>query len=707
MADGLIGALRVLLGVDTAAFSAGLDGAEGQVKKFANSLSDGLGKASLAAGAAIAAMATGISVAVKSSINEMDNLSKLSQKIGVPIEKLSALKLAADLSDVSVEALGKSMSKMSSAMVAAAAGGTGPAASAFQALGISMKTLKSNDPSAVMEVIGQRFSQMQDGATKTALANAIFGQRMGRELIPLLNQGADGLKRAREEAEAFGLVVSEKTGRQAEDFNDNLKRMGAMVQGVGNVMAEKLLPILVELTNRFVAWAKENDVVRVAADALLRVIALVADNMVFLGKVIAVFIAVKLALFFVQLALQIYEFSKALYAAATAGAVLNTVLSKNVVVTVVTMTAALLYASGALDGFMDKMKEFAAKAGVMLPNIDIGGKISAGLAAIGFNVRALGGNLDGLKAHGDEAGKALSTIKPPPAFDPSSSANATKFADEIKKIELRAREVRGAFDQLAPGFIQAATSLKLIKETGDGFTGTLATLTPQQMQLNQALWGMEAAKIAAANLTPWQEYEKQMVKLNEMHKALKLSTEEFEQAGAKAAATMIETYGKAIGDMLGSFSDLAKTLGKGNKEMFIVGKALAISQAIINVLVGVTKAIAQGGVLGIAMGATVLAAGMATVAKIIAEKPPTGMALGGSMQVSGAGGIDSQMVPIMATPGERVTIDQNKYGDTSQSARTLTIQGIKPKDYYTGDVLRDFVENLNQAIGDGLKIKMA
>src|SRR5262245_2675552 len=392
MADAVIGALRVLLGVDTAAFSSGLDDASKNLSKFGKQLTGDIGKAAAAAGVALAAAATGITVAVTKSINSMDELSKLSQKIGVPVERLSSLKLAAELSDVSIEALGKSMSKLSTAMVTAAAGGATPAASAFQALGISMDTLKSNDPSKVMEAMAEKFSKMEDGATKTALANAILGGRMGRELIPLLNQGAEGLRKATEEAEAFGLVISTKTAKQAEEFNDNLKRLGTIPQGVANIISATLLPKLVEVTNSMVAWAKENGVVQKTAEALLRVIALLADNFQFLARMVAAFIAVKVALYFVQVALTIFEFARALYAAATAAGILNAVMSKNLIVTVLTIAGSIAYATGLFDGFIEKVKGWAGKISEALPNTDFSGRIKKGLEAIGLNLQALGGN---------------------------------------------------------------------------------------------------------------------------------------------------------------------------------------------------------------------------------------------------------------------------------------------------------------------------
>lgn len=75
---------------------------------------------------------------------------------------------------------------------------------------------------------------------------------------------------------------------------------------------------------------------------------------------------------------------------------------------------------------------------------------------------------------------------------------------------------------------------------------------------------------------------------------------------AKIAAT--ETAVGAIAGLLGKESQL--------------GKSLALAQAFINVAQGVTKAIAQGGLAGIATGATVAAAGAKSIAQITKTKIP-------------------------------------------------------------------------------------
>ena len=63
---------------------------------------------------------------------------------------------------------------------------------AFRALGISLKDNGGNVKTSgdLFLDIAQKFSKMEDGAAKTALAIRLFG-RAGAELIPLLNQGRD------------------------------------------------------------------------------------------------------------------------------------------------------------------------------------------------------------------------------------------------------------------------------------------------------------------------------------------------------------------------------------------------------------------------------------------------------------------------------------------------------------------------------------
>lgn len=224
-----IGALHVSLGIDSAQFSAGLAKAQKGLGNF-GALA-GRTFAAVAAGATLAAGALGI--AVKGAIDHADALSKASQKAGVTVEALSRLEYAAKLSDVSLEQLTGGLQKLSKGM-ADAAGGKGPAA-AFKALGIAVTESNGQlrDGNAVFADIADRFSRLEDGATKTALAIQIFG-KSGADMIPLLNEGADGLKRYADESDRLGATISTKTAKASEKFNDTLTTVQVSLQVVVN-----------------------------------------------------------------------------------------------------------------------------------------------------------------------------------------------------------------------------------------------------------------------------------------------------------------------------------------------------------------------------------------------------------------------------------------------------------------------------------------
>lgn len=250
-----LGSLVVSLGLDAAEYFAGLNKADYEAQKMAKSIDRGLASAGKAfekitAGAA-AAYGT-MSLLAKVEIDHADALNKMSQKLGISVESLSALEYAGKLADVSLETLGIGMKKLSVGMAEMQAG-TGDARVGLKALNIDVEstkgTLKSSEQ--VLFEIADRFADMEDGAGKTALAVKIFG-KSGAELIPLLNQGAKGLRDNAEEARRFGLIISTQAAQAAEKFNDNLTRIKESGRALGIGIANDTLPWLTKMSEQMI-----------------------------------------------------------------------------------------------------------------------------------------------------------------------------------------------------------------------------------------------------------------------------------------------------------------------------------------------------------------------------------------------------------------------------------------------------------------------
>ncbi|MEO9297565.1 hypothetical protein [Devosia alba] len=243
----VVGALRVDLGLNSAEFSSGLKKASSGLGNFAKTAKIGLAAVAVAAAAA----GTALAFAVKGAIDNADEMSKTAQKVGVTTEALSQLNYAASLSDVTLEQLSKGLGRLTQSMSQIAQGMAGPAKMAFDALGISAVTstghLRASDD--VLGDVAERFARMEDGATKTALAIALFG-RSGADLIPMLNMGKSGLADLATEADRLGITLSTNTGRSAEAFNDSLTRLQSVFAGVINRIMTGILPALDQFSTK-------------------------------------------------------------------------------------------------------------------------------------------------------------------------------------------------------------------------------------------------------------------------------------------------------------------------------------------------------------------------------------------------------------------------------------------------------------------------
>jgi len=234
----------------------------GLAEKSARQMENAFSSASSVIGNAFVGLASAFTVGaisemVKSSIDAADALSKLSQRTGETVENLAKLEYAGSLADVSNEGLATSLKKLSKNM-AEAVGGTGEAADAFKAIGVSVADSNGKLRSAgdVLNDIADKFASYEDSAAKAALAQAIFG-RSGADLIPLLNSGSAGLKQMGDEAERLGIVISTQTAQAAEKFNDQMTRINTSFGAIAKQAASALLPTLNQLADSFVDISKE------------------------------------------------------------------------------------------------------------------------------------------------------------------------------------------------------------------------------------------------------------------------------------------------------------------------------------------------------------------------------------------------------------------------------------------------------------------
>ncbi len=221
-------------------------------------------------GALGAVLSTAIgALQLRGVIDTLDQLDDLSEKSGIAVERLSALRFAGEAVGTPLEDIATGAKKLAVNM-AAAAGGSKDAAAAFKAIGVEVKnvdgTLRSSDE--VLLDIAERFSGYRDGAAKAALAQDIFG-KAGERLIPLLNQGRTGIQALTKEAEQLGAIIGDKPTKAAAELGDNLTKLKLAGEAVAIQSFAPLIEKLAELSDRLLQARRNGTLLSDALSNLL------------------------------------------------------------------------------------------------------------------------------------------------------------------------------------------------------------------------------------------------------------------------------------------------------------------------------------------------------------------------------------------------------------------------------------------------------
>ena len=226
--------------------------------------------------------------ALKSAVDMLDRLDDLSEKSGISVESLSALRYAGEANGTSFEQLAAGLKKFS-VNISEAAGGSKEQTELFTKLGVSVKDANGQvrDTDKILVDVATKFKGYADGANKSALAQKVFG-KSGEDMIPLLNQGADGLARMTEEGQRMGVIFSGEAAAAAAEFNDNLKKIGLASEASMTVIAGQVIPTINQLMEEFLS-AKDgsNSLAESVGSGLrtaLEAIAVLARNVAYVFK---------------------------------------------------------------------------------------------------------------------------------------------------------------------------------------------------------------------------------------------------------------------------------------------------------------------------------------------------------------------------------------------------------------------------------------
>ena len=117
---------------------------------------------------------------------------------------------------------------------------------------------------AQRKAVAQRLSGVTDMSKRAALAQQLLG-RAGTRLLPLMEDGAQGIEDLQRQARALGLTISGDMAKRAALLTDTLNILRRVLQQGAVVIGHAVAPVIVKVTARItkiatklIGWVKAN-----------------------------------------------------------------------------------------------------------------------------------------------------------------------------------------------------------------------------------------------------------------------------------------------------------------------------------------------------------------------------------------------------------------------------------------------------------------
>lgn len=205
--------------------------------------------------APVALLAGGGIFSIKNIISDFmsfgDSIDKASARAGVGVEALQSLRFAAEMGGMQTEQMDMALAKLGTQMGQMAAGNGDKLLALFKSLGIRYKDAngKVRNSAEVMRELADAIKTNEDPSVRLRVLTDIFGDRIARNLIPVLQDGAQGLDAMAKESERVGQVTAEQVALAAK-LNDAWTSFNLTTHKLSIGLAASLAPSLQEIIEK-------------------------------------------------------------------------------------------------------------------------------------------------------------------------------------------------------------------------------------------------------------------------------------------------------------------------------------------------------------------------------------------------------------------------------------------------------------------------
>lgn len=237
MTNSVIGALRVTLGLDSAAFDKGAEKTSrnfGRLKKDADGLSSGFGEVGVSLGklsGVLAGLIGGLSLgalaaAGKQALDFADDLATAADQTGIGVERFQTLKQTFRALEISGETFDKSMRSLLATLGDVQNGVDSGATKALDRMGITSRILNGeiDTTDKLLDAIADSAKGFGTQAEFASAVTDIFGKKAGPQLAAALRNGSEALKNMEADLRSAGTVLTEEQINKLADANEVIDR---------------------------------------------------------------------------------------------------------------------------------------------------------------------------------------------------------------------------------------------------------------------------------------------------------------------------------------------------------------------------------------------------------------------------------------------------------------------------------------------------
>ena len=196
--------------------------------------------------APVTAAVTALSALALKTTETVNQMADTAKQLGVGLEALQKWEYAAKQLGSETQYLDKAFQKINNLLGQIANGDD--VSEQLSKIGLTMDDLAGLDAEAAFKKIRNAIAGVEDAATRTALANQFFGDKLGTLLNPVLSASEDELEAWMEEAEKVG-IVSEEDAETTGKLGNEIYALKQAFLSLRTELATALAPIITKIVN--------------------------------------------------------------------------------------------------------------------------------------------------------------------------------------------------------------------------------------------------------------------------------------------------------------------------------------------------------------------------------------------------------------------------------------------------------------------------